>query len=102
MSEPATKVEVLGPYWVCSDCLMFIANGDLPDCADDETAKAVVAGVESEPGHWVAGGECEEHQDHNHCAESGCDSRDFSWSDCECCGSSLGGSRHKASVIVSG
>ena len=79
---------------VCIDCIMFIANGDLsgldndPDTAD-ERQEAILAGVEREAdagGHWVAGdGETV-----------------FSRASCDCCDSSLAGSRHGANVIYSG
>ena len=90
---------------------MFIANGDLPHedgdearhWSDDEPhgprAKAILDAVESEPGHWVCGGECEHHDEPDDCAESECDTRCFSKSVCDCCGSHLAGSRSKASII---
>ena len=70
---------------VCTDCILFIANGDLPD--DPQLAAEIVRGVESRaPGHVCAGdadGDVE-----------------FSWAACDCCGSRLGGSRHKAVVLA--
>ena len=104
-----SDARVLGPYWVCTDCIMFLANGDLP--ADDSgAASAIVAGCEREdPYRWVCGGTCEEHAPTEEnpraweaCSEAGCDEMDFSWRTCDCCGSKLGGSRHKASLIKVG
>ena len=68
--------------WICVDCVMAIANGDMPE--DKETRERVEKGLTLEDGcNWVLGdGENE-----------------FSWSSCDCCGSSLGGSRHEAAII---
>lgn len=68
---------------VCTDCLFFIANGDLPENEND--AARVVAGVESfAPGYVAPTGEGE---------------GSFSWRPCECCGCKLGGDRHDAVVL---
>lgn len=68
---------------VCTDCLFFIANGDLPENEHDATR--VVAGVESfAPGYVTPSGEGE---------------GEFSWRPCDCCGSKLGGDRHDAVVL---
>lgn len=99
-------LEVLGPYWICFDCIMYIANGELPD--DIQQAEKIVASAASEESYfWVPGGECE--AGHTPWAErlaasadcewNSCDTREFSSSFCDCCHSSLGGSRHKASLI---
>ncbi len=79
-------MEAYDNLWVCVDCLVFIANGELPE--DDGARAAVLAGVEREAvagGHWAVTGED--------------DDREFSWHACACCGSDLGGSRHRCAVL---
>lgn len=77
-------MEVTDTIEVCADCLLFIANGDLPE--DDGDADRVVAGVASLGGHVVAGG------------PDG-DDAGFSWRACECCGG-LAGDRFYASILA--
>ena len=64
----------------CEDCALYIANGD----ATDEHA----ARVDS---NWPDGGLVLA------CAED-CEGW-FSWSECDCCGSRLGGNRHPFAVL---
>lgn len=81
--------------YVCQDCLMFIANGDLSglDYAlskedADEKEQAIKEGIELEAnaGGYYAAGDSE--RDH-----------EFSRWPCDCCGEMLAGSRHHAVVI---
>jgi hypothetical protein len=68
----------------CQDCLMYVANGDLPDYRDN---------LESDiQGHiGVPSGRLT-------CGDSDKDD-EFSSSPCECCGSRLGGSRHQLVIM---
>lgn len=71
---------------VCVDCLFVIANNDWPE---DEARRAEVAeGIArwSEEGWELVCGDAE--NDH-----------DFLWARCECCGSTLGGSRHEIGTL---
>lgn len=72
-------------YEVCTDCLMFAVNGDLPE--DDARAAEVVAGFESDrvEGHLV---------------QSGNGYSTFSWQSCDACGTGLGGERHEMEAII--
>jgi hypothetical protein len=83
--------------WVCSDCLMAHANGE--DSVEDRPA--------SEPEPWAIFPDASRVSmgmlDDNHsCGQSwddgtrdcGCETDEFSWSPCDGCGSTLGGSRH--------
>ena len=96
-------------YDVCPDCLMFIANGTGPEyltLEEDGDAKyearlaEIVAGVEreqdTEQNSCLVAGDCRAEpfglEEHSH-------EGSFSWSPCECCGSSLGGDRYKAALI---
>ena len=93
MPATAKKMEIVTDLWVCADCCMFHANG--PDDLDAETVERIVAGCEREAkagGRWALDGPREgEHEE--------ADTNPFSWRPCACCGSKLGGSRHRAAVI---
>jgi hypothetical protein len=72
-------------FYVCQDCAMFIANGDLPegDCA------AILGGVDDVlPAQWCLDS-----------GENGEGDVEFSSSSCDCCGSSLAGSRFRANLV---
>jgi len=76
---------VIGDLWVCEDCLIYIANGELPE--SEEESEAIKHGIEREhPYQWVA--------------DSDEESDRFSWSACDCCASGLGGVRHKCALIL--
>jgi hypothetical protein len=82
-------LDVLTGFWVCQDCLMFIANGELPE----DGGEAIVEGCERElPYQWVADSPAEGE------SEDAC-TREFSWRSCHCCNSKLGGSRHRCVLI---
>lgn len=85
-----------GTLWVCVDCLMAEANGEAPTDPQEgqpepwaiESATDVTMGLtEDEHSCDYAGGAWER-------GECDCEEREFSWSSCDACGSSLGGSRH--------
>lgn len=108
--------------WICPDCLFYVANGQLPD--DPADAERVLEGARrEEPAVWVLDGphvgehapECWTCDGEGADAfgdpcelcrgtgrqeeEEGADAIEFSWSACDCCGSGLGGSRHRAALI---
>jgi len=70
----------------CVDCLMFVANGDEPDTDSDGWCPERIATHLGTDSGFVC------------CGDSNRD-MGFSWSRCECCGSSLGGSRHHLVVV---
>lgn len=75
-------VRQIKDLWVCTDCLMFIANGYLTE--DDELNEAIVAGCERQlPYRWYTENE----------------EGSFSWRSCACCWSKLGGDRYKAGLV---
>lgn len=78
----ATIIDTLS---ACQDCLFYVANGDEPDDGRD-----IEADIQATLGH-ASGLLC--------CGDSDQDD-EFSWSSCQCCGSTLGGSRHQ--IIVMG
>jgi hypothetical protein len=77
---------IVDEQWVCVDCLMVIANDDATGIEDDDRAEAVRRAVYGTEGYWVA--DSTEETD-----------LEFSWSPCDCCGSSLGGSRHRCAIL---
>jgi len=98
MSTSSARLTVPnGPIWVCVDCAIMEANGELLPDRDqsqpapwslwaDEPAGSVTLGG-AEHGDWCtleAAGECD------------CDHIDFSTSRCDGCGSSLAGAREAA------
>jgi hypothetical protein len=79
---------IITNLWVCVDCARVIANGDY-EGLDDETAETIHDAVARDDGrNWVlsSGGD-----------GGGVDA--FSWSPCDCCGSTLGGARYRAAII---
>ena len=89
---------------VCTDCLLLIANGDLPEDRPElnqeidaqwgevSTATCDAHGAVHGSLRWdlVCGGEHEDPHGDSH----------FSWSGCESCGSRLGGDRHAATALL--
>jgi len=74
---------------VCTDCIFFIANGDLPE--NEKDAERVTDAVSE----W-----CRKHDSAHMVASSNSDDEaEFSWRPCECCLSHLGGSRHSAILL---
>ena len=95
---------------VCTDCAMFLTNGDLPE--DDynpvfNPAPAPAPLDERIAAQWgtlaehihlsycPTGEDCEHHDDEEDCRYI----EEFSWSGCDGCGSPLGGRRWPAVVL---
>jgi hypothetical protein len=72
-------VEVVSELMACQDCLLYVANGDVPE--DGRDIEADIQAEIGAPSGRLA------------CGDSDKDD-EFSWRPCECCGSPLGGSRH--------
>jgi len=69
---------------VCSDCLMFWANGDLSGIEDDDRIFIVMTAAGIDEGYDVVPGESEGY---------------FSKSPCDACQSPLGGQRFTATMV---
>jgi len=89
---------IWGDMWVCQCCALEHANGE---CCDGGHDVAPWANVDFARFSVTAGLLWEEH--HEECGnrlaerwveECDCDTREFSWSSCDGCGSTLGGTRH--------
>lgn len=68
-------------FYICSDCAMWHANADVSGIDDEKR----VAEVTAYDGFLDVD-----------CGENGEHCRDFSWSACDACGTTLGGDRHRA------
>lgn len=78
--------------WLCIDCTIAEVNGDYSGMEDEERAREVreaLARVQ-ERGSLAP----------NWDSEEGTGIRDFSWNPCDCCGSHLGGSRHRFAILA--
>ena len=71
----------------CQDCLFYVANGDLPEDRDDDKFEADIQATVGYPSGMISCGDSDKDEE-------------FSWSACECCGSTLGGSRHQLVCLV--
>ena len=67
--------------WACVDCTMYLANGDIP--AERPNLPAEIHGQWPHDTDLVLGDNADE----------------FSWRQCDCCGSKLGGSRTAFAVL---
>ena len=74
--------------FVCTDCAMFIANGEISP--DSETKESdILLGLDKFlPRHLSLDS-----------SENNCMDKEFSHSRCDCCGSRLGGARFRAAAI---
>ncbi len=83
-------------YSVCQDCLLFIAYGG-EEC-DDGTSSHILQAIEREvagkSAHFVTGIQPTEDD------PDGDGHEEFSWQECELCRSTLGGSRHGATLVI--
>lgn len=85
---------IVDTYSVCTDCHLFLANGEFPPNNTSEQDWTIVSGVDriqtnvkdgTLRGHLLNGSE-----------ENG---REFSRYECECCRSKFGGARHEAILM---
>lgn len=82
--------------WVCVDCMQHAANGECGGCDDEQHDRpplGLLDGVECTLGLIADEHECD--PDGPLCE---CEDVEFSWHQCEGCGSTLGGSRHAMTV----
>ena len=74
---------------LCTDCLIAACNGDFTGIDSDARVAEVTAGLES----------CGPNLVPDFDSESGDGIEEFSWGGCDCCGSRLGGSRHRFAIL---
>ena len=89
--------------WACIDCYMG-AHGILEDADTIATYADTVARVARDNAPLTIditpGGACEQWEDEEHVGNCECNSVAFSYSPCELCLSSLGGTRHAVTLFV--
>ncbi|OPZ65192.1 MAG: hypothetical protein BWY85_00730 [Firmicutes bacterium ADurb.Bin506] len=102
--------EATAAIWVCSDCMFHEANGECSSCPGQmfdghDREPWNLLDREPEGSHVTLGMTLDEH-DHD-CAvhaegecDKDCEQKEFSWSSCDGCGSTLGGSRHAATLWI--
>lgn len=83
-------------YSVCQDCLLFVANDDVPEDREREEFTTAIAREvgDKEGAHFVAGVAPTEDDPEGYGEEC------FSWHQCELCRSPLGGSRHGITLLI--
>ena len=85
-------IVVMDDLWFCEDCLFAAVNGDFSAIDNDERVEEIVKGLEQFGPHLVP--DCD--------GESGDGVKEFSYRICDCCRTSLGGSRYKFAVLGEG
>ncbi len=73
--------------WLCTDCTLYAANGDLTGIDSDKRVKEVEKGVDRLGPHLVANFDDHEGTD------------EFSWRPCAACRSKLGGARTRFAIL---
>ena len=97
--------------WGCTDCIMWLANGEPPTDMSESELAAWRAAMDEHIGdsELTLGMLASEHDDscpvkiadsYDAVDECYCDTRSFSWSPCDVCGSNLGGERHAVTYWV--
>jgi len=74
---------------LCDDCMIVACNGDTSGIDDDARVKEVEEGLDSLGPCLVSDFDIED----------GSGIHEFSWSRCDCCGDSRGGSRHEFAIL---
>ena len=95
------SLTMISSDWCCVDCLFWLANGEAPgDTADEKTAWIAAfnernADVEITLGLPRAEHDCLDNGETagDRGGECDCETKTFSWSPCDTCGSNLGGQR---------
>ncbi len=75
--------------WLCQDCTIYAVNGDTSGIESEKREKRVVEGVDELGPHLVPDFD----------SESGDGIEEFSWRQCDACGTTLGGDRHRFAVL---
>lgn len=73
--------------WVCSECMIWLVNGDVSGVEDAARVEAIQAGERALGEHIVSNFSEGEGED------------EFSTAPCECCGTSLHGARYRMAQL---
>lgn len=90
--------------WLCADCMFAAVNGDYSGIAyyydpDEDEEKYAQRIREIQEGLRLLGPGLVPDLDPHPGDEFDCGEREFSWRPCDCCGSSLGGSRYRFVIL---
>ena len=92
-----------GEGWVCTDCIIVLANGDAPCHLSDEELETYLAEIKHRTqGVHVVPGLGEDWHFSLGCRNDGdcdCETDSFSMTPCDTCGESLAGRRHGVSYL---
>lgn len=80
---------VQNDLWLCEDCTMIACNGDTSGFESDARVAECMAGLDGLGPNLVGDFDVEKGEGYD----------EFSWGDCDCCGSTLGGSRHRFALL---
>ncbi len=75
--------------WLCQDCTIYAVNGDTSGIESEKREKRVVEGVDALGPHLVP----------DYDSETGDGIDEFSWRQCDACGTRLGGERTRFAVL---
>jgi hypothetical protein len=81
--------------WLCDDCLFYAVNGDTSGIDDRNRERDVIEGVNALGPHLVPDFDSEAPED----ADEDNGIEEFSWRQCDACGTRLGGGRHRFAVL---
>jgi hypothetical protein len=83
---------VCDDLWFCDDCTMVAVNDDASGIESERRERAVRRGLSDlqKDGSYAVP---------NYDSETGEGEDEFSWSECDCCGTSLGGRRTRFSLL---
>lgn len=97
----SSELEVYWGQQVCYDCIHFIANGDLPE--DKEDSQRILfefSRYSAENIEWRFGSDPIRTNDDGEDEVEHEDDLEYSSSECDCCGSSVAGSRYASHFVV--
>lgn len=92
MTTPRRVIKDVIPLSVCLDCYWFLVYDEAPEDSEqtEEDLRRARDRCAGKPTNQVVVGS----------ADADDETDEFSWSECDMCGSSLGGSRHPAAILV--
>jgi hypothetical protein len=105
MLEPVEQEHQPAEGWICTDCMMLLANGDASGIEDDQLEIIEQAWDEIDchvsPGTFHD--DCDWHGMDDYDDVTACETQEFSWSRCDICDrESNAGTRHAVTFWVNG
>lgn len=92
MSQVIDSIE----YSVCTDCMLYVAHAgdEIEDGTAEQIGEAIQRELNGRTGHFSAGVEPTDDD------PDGAGYDELSWRECELCRSTLGGSRHGVTLLI--